>query len=416
MYQYRTLKNGIRVVAEKIDYLKSISIGVWIGNGSRYENESENGISHFIEHMLFKGTQTRDAAQIAHEIDSVGGQIDAFTSREYTCFCTKTLDAHAQIALDILSDMLYNPRLAYDDMLLEKQVIKEEIRMYEDSPEDLVYDLASYAVWGNTPMGRTILGTYESLDKINPNIMREYMNNHYTSANTIISVSGNFDENFFELLEQYFGTRSIKDTPPHLTEAVYQSGKNILKTKDIEQVQLLASFRGIDVMDENVYSLLVFNNIFGSGMSSRLFQNIREQRGLVYSINAGHSAYIGTGVFDISAGMSPESLSEVAYLISEEINRVKRDKLSDDEICKAKEQLKGNYILSSESTGARMQGAGRSLLLGKPIYTHEEVLKKIDTVNSDSVSQIIDRVLDSSTLCVSAVGPVENVDNLFNLR
>ena len=249
MYQYRTLKNGIRVVAEKIDYLKSISIGVWIGNGSRYENESENGISHFIEHMLFKGTQTRDAAQIAHEIDSVGGQIDAFTSREYTCFCTKTLDAHAQIALDILSDMLYNPRLAYDDMLLEKQVIKEEIRMYEDSPEDLVYDLASYAVWGNTPMGRTILGTYESLDKINPNIMREYMNNHYTSANTIISVSGNFDENFFELLEQYFGTRSIKDTPPHLTEAVYQSGKNILKTKDIEQVQLLASFRGIDVMD-----------------------------------------------------------------------------------------------------------------------------------------------------------------------
>ena len=151
-------------------------------------------------------------------------------------------------------------------------------------------------------------------------------------------------------------------------------------------------------------------------MSSRLFQNIREQRGLVYSINAGHSAYIGTGVFDISAGMSPESLSEVAYLISEEINRVKRDKLSDDEICKAKEQLKGNYILSSESTGARMQGAGRSLLLGKPIYTHEEVLKKIDTVNSDSVSQIIDRVLDSSTLCVSAVGPVENVDNLFNLR
>lgn len=415
MYQYRTLKNGIRVVAEKIDYLKSVSIGIWIGNGSRYESESENGISHFIEHMLFKGTAARNAAQIAHEIDSVGGQIDAFTSREYTCFCTKTLDSHTPLALDILSDMLYNPRLSHDDMVLERQVIEEEIRMYEDSPEDLVYDLASYAVWGDTPMGRTILGTSESLNKITPEIMRTYMNNHYTSANTIISVSGNFSEDFFDLLEQYFGSRNIKNTVPYLPDAHYISGRNILKTKDIEQVQLLASFRGIDVMDEDVYSLLVFNNIFGSGMSSRLFQNIREQRGLVYSINAGHSSYIGTGVFDISAGMSPENLSEVASLISNEINRVKRDNLTKDEIQKAKEQLKGNYILSSESTGARMQGAGRSLLLGKPIYTQEEVLKKIDAVDKNSVARIIGRILDSSTICVSAVGPVDNIDNLFVL-
>ena len=180
MYQYKTLSNGIKVVAEKIDYLKSISIGVWVGNGSRYENKEVNGISHFIEHMLFKGTKNRSAAQIAHEIDSVGGQLDAFTSREYTCFYTKTLDSHIPIALEILSDMLYNPSLSPDDMALERQVIKEEIRMYEDSPEDLVYDLSSYAAWGDTPMGRTILGTYESLDSITPDIMRNYMNNHYT--------------------------------------------------------------------------------------------------------------------------------------------------------------------------------------------------------------------------------------------
>ena len=320
MYQYKTLSNGIKVVAEKIDYLKSISIGVWVGNGSRYENKEVNGISHFIEHMLFKGTKNRSAAQIAHEIDSVGGQLDAFTSREYTCFYTKTLDSHIPIALEILSDMLYNPSLSPDDMSLERQVIKEEIRMYEDSPEDLVYDLSSYAAWGDTPMGRTILGTYESLDSITPDIMRNYMNNHYTSANTIISVSGNFDDTFFELLEKYFGTKKMLDTKPYLPDAPYISKNNIVKEKDIEQVQLVATFKGIDVMDESVYSLLVFNNVFGSGMSSRLFQNIREQRGLVYSISAGHSAYINTGVFDISAGMSPESLGEVAHLISKEIN------------------------------------------------------------------------------------------------
>ena len=365
--------------------------------------------------MLFKGTQTRSAAQIAGEIDAVGGQIDAFTSREYTCFCTKTLDTHIPIALDILSDMLYNPRLDADDMALERQVIGEEIRMYADSPEELVYDLSSYAVWGDTPMGRPILGTYESLDGITPDIMRNYMNNHYTSANTIISVSGNFDDSLFDLLEKYFGSRELSDSKPYLPNVPYLSGNNIVRTKDIEQVQLVATFNGIDVMDESVYSLLVFNNVFGCEMSSRLFQNIREQRGLVYSISAGHSAYINTGVFDISAGMSVESLNEVASLISKEINTIKRDKLTKDEVAKAKEQLKGNYILSSESTGARMQGAGRSLLLGKPIYTQEEALKKIDSVNTDSVAEIIDRVLDSSTLCISAVGPVESVENLFDL-
>lgn len=415
MYQYKTLSNGIRVVAEKITYLKSISIGVWIGNGSRYESKNENGISHFIEHMLFKGTQRRSAAQIAGELDSVGGQLDAFTTREYTCFYTRTLDEHIPIALDVLSDMMYNPRLDEKDMALERQVVKEEIRMYEDSPEDLVYDLSSYAVWGDTPMGRTILGTNESLDGITPEIMREYMNNHYTGANTIISVSGNFDENFFNLLEKYFGEKRLLNTVPNLPDAAYLSGRNIVRRKDIEQVQLVLTFRGIDVMDDNVYSLLTFNNIFGSGMSSRLFQNIRERHGLVYSISAGHSAYIGAGTFDISVGTSPKSLCEVASLISKEINTIKRDKLTKEEIERSKEQLKGNYILAGESTGARMQGAGRSLLLGKPIYTQEEILSKIEAVNTDSATEIIDRVLDIRTMCISAVGPVDSVDNLFTL-
>ncbi len=416
MYQYRTLSNGIRVVAEKIDYVKSIAMGVWIGSGSRYEKKEENGISHFLEHMLFKGTENRTAEQIALEFDSIGGQLDAFTTREYTCFYAKTINSHIETALDILSDMIFSSNLSEEDILLERQVIKEEINMYEDSPEDLVYDLASYAVWGDTPMGRTILGTYESLDGITPYLMRDYMNKHYTGVNTIISVSGNFDEKFFELLDMYFGSRNISNNKPTLEDTPYLSGNNIIRSKDIEQVQLVASFKGIDVMDDDVYSLLVFNNVFGCGMSSRLFQNIREQRGLVYSISAGHSAYINTGVFDISAGMSVENLPIVASLISDEVNRIKSDKLTNEELNRAKEQLKGSYILSSESTNARMQGAGRALLIGKPLYTQEEILKKIDNVTMDSVSDMIDRVLDSKTLCISAVGPVNSVDGLFNLK
>ena len=415
MYEYRTLKNGIRVVAERIDYLKSVSIGVWVGNGSRFEKSSENGISHFIEHMLFKGTNSKSAKEIAMAIDNIGGQINAFTAREYTCFYTRTLDTHTSVAMDILSDMLFNSRLDKEDMDLERKVILEEISLYEDSPEDLVYDIASYAVWGDTPIGRPILGTKETLDKITPDIMREYMKNHYTAKNIIISVSGNYADNFFDELERYFGAAPLMDITPDMERAIY-TPKNIVRTKDIEQVQLVTTFNGIDVMDDRVYSLLAFNNIFGSGMSSRLFQNIREREGLVYSINAGHSAYLGAGVFDIGAGMSPENLPRVCELISDEVNRIKREKLSKDEVQVAKEQLKGSYILSYESTGARMQGAGRSMLIDKPIRTQEEILDLIDKVDTDSVSEIIDTVLDTKTVAISAVGPVDTVEGLFSFE
>ncbi|MDY3031615.1 MAG: pitrilysin family protein [Clostridia bacterium] len=414
MFEYKTLSNGIRVVAEKIPYLRSVSLGVWVGSGSRYETEKENGISHFIEHMLFKGTNRRDAARIAAEIDAVGGQINAFTAREYTCFYTKTLDEHIETAADVLSDILFNSRLDERDMELERRVICEEISLYEDSPEDLVYDILYEAVWKGTPMGRSILGTPESLSGITSELMRDYMRRHYTCENTVIAVSGNFDAGLFELLEKYFGAREIEKSTPKPPKAVYKPGK-ALKCKDIEQVQLAISFEGIDIFDETVYSLLAFNNVFGCGMSSRLFQNIREKRGLVYSIGAGHSAYDGTGIFDISAGMSPERLPEVAELIVGEIKRIKSEKLTSAELARAKEQLKGNYILSCESTGARMQSAGRSLLINKPMLTQEEVIKKIEAVTADDAADMIDRIFNSASLSAAAVGPVDNIDGIFDL-
>ncbi len=416
MHKITRLSNGIRVVSEQIPYVRSISIGIWVGNGSRCESVSESGMSHFIEHMLFKGTNKRDAKRIASEIDAVGGQLNAFTTREYTCYYTKTLDEHTEIALDLLSDMLFSSKLDKSAMDLERNVIVEEINMYEDEPEELAADLIMEAAYGGTPLGRPILGTKQSLENINPDNMRAYLNSHYTTQNTVVSISGHFVESLFKMLEKYLANPKMSAKKIDITDCTYRSGNNIVRTKDCEQIQLIAGFESIDVKDEAVYSLLAFNNVFGSGMSSRLFQNIREQRGLAYSVYAYHAAYIGTGMFNICAGMAPDKLNAVCELISDEVNKIKKEKLSKEEITAAKEQLKGNYILSYESIGARMQAAGRNLLLDRPIIPPEEVIDKINRISSESIADIIDRVLDTKTLCVAAVGAVDDVNNLFSFR
>ncbi|MGN1115934.1 MAG: M16 family metallopeptidase [Candidatus Ornithomonoglobus sp.] len=412
MYIEKVLSNGIRVAAERVPYVQSVSVGVWVGNGSRYEKAEENGISHFIEHMVFKGTMSRSARDIALEMDSVGGHLNAYTTREYTCFYAKTLNEYVKTSIDILSDMVFEPKLSKEDMELERRVVVEEIAMYEDSPEDVVYDLFADAVWGGTAMGRPILGTEEVLNTITPDIMREYMRTHYTSKNIVIAVSGSFEDSLFDMLETYFGQRKILDDNVEFEAAAY-NGRNMFVNRDFEQVQLIAGFNGIDVYDDAVYPLLVFNNVFGCGMSSRIFQNIREKYGLVYSIAAGHSAYIGTGTFDISAATSPENAERVAQLIVEEIRKIKADKLTEEEIERSKIQLKGNYILSNESIGARMQAIGRTVLLDRPLRTPEDTIKKIMEVEAGTVSEVIDRVLDVSTLSIAAAGPINGIDGLF---
>lgn len=412
MYIEKVLSNGIRVAAERVPYVSSVSLGVWVGNGSRYETAEENGISHFIEHMVFKGTQNRSAHDIAIEMDSVGGQINAFTTRECTCFYAKTLGEYVDTSIDILSDMVFEPLLSADDMELERRVVLEEIAMYEDSPEDIVYDLFASTVWGDTPMGRTILGTPQTLENITPDIMREYMRTHYTSKNIVLAISGCFDDSIFDKLDEKFGQRSISDSEVVSERVGYTKGSAFIN-RDFEQVQLVAGFNGIDIYDESVYSLLVFNNVFGSGMSSRLFQNIREKRGLVYSVGAGHSAYDGTGTFDISAATTPDNMYEVAQLIVNEVNEIKRTGLTDSEIERAKIQLKGNYLLANENVGARMQAIGRASLLRRKLRTPEEIINKITAVSKDDVEKIISRVLDISTLSVAVAGPIDNIDGLF---
>ncbi len=297
-------------------------------------------------------------------------------------------------------------------MDLETRVVFEQIAMYEDSPEDVVYDLFSEAVWGNTPMGRPILGSEDTLSDITPDIMREYMASHYTKDSIIIAVSGKISDELFIDLEKIFGERKIRTNKVEFCPAHY-TPKKVVRERDFEQIQLVTGFNGIDVYDDGVYALLVFNNIFGSGMSSRLFQNIREKHGLVYSIGAGHSAYMDTGTFDILAATTPENLEAVAELIEQEIKTIKTAPLTDEEINRAKVQLKGNYILSGESVSSRMQAIGRAALLKRPLRSREEILDKINRVDRTDINEIMERILDEKTLSVAAAGPISDISGLF---
>ncbi len=411
MYNIRTLSNGIRVVSEKFDHIKSVSVGVCIGSGSRYEPPQLNGISHYIEHILFKGTKNRSAYRIAWEMDSVGGMINAFTSREQTCFYTQTLNSHINLAIDLLSDMITNSVMSDEFINLERQVILEEINMYDDDPSEVVQDLIVETVWGESSLGKPVLGKADTLANINSDVMRKYMYEHYVTGNVVISVAGNFDDGIFELLEEKFGKADFKCGTINVPSAEYKPSVSV-QTRDIGQVQIVAGFQGIDTKDERMYSMFAVNNIFGSGMSSRLFQNIREKTGLVYSIYSAVNSYIGTGMFSITAGTSTENFPKVCELICDEVKKLKKDKLTSEEVNMVKEQLKGNYILGSESTGSRMLSAGRNLVLGKELLTQEQVLAKIDKITAESVAEVID-LIDTSTLSVAAVGAIDSVDGLF---
>jgi len=414
MFKKITLNNGLRIVYEKIPYVRSVSTGIWIGTGSRSENAANNGISHYIEHMMFKGTTNRSAKEIAESIDNIGGQINAFTGKECTCYYTKTLDDNLDIALDVLADMFFNSRFDKKDMDLERKVILEEIRMYEDSPEELVHDMLSETVWGGDTLGYPILGTEESLNRIDNNIIRDYIARNYTPGNCVISVSGNFDEDrLIALVERYFGGWSTEfDGRRSFKAAQFKREVNI-KEKDTEQIHMCMGFNGLEQGDDRLYTLLAVNNIFGGGMSSRLFQGIREERGLVYSIYSYPSSYKNAGLFTIYAGMNPEHLETVIQLVSKEIKKLKKDHITPDELEKSKAQLKGSFILGLESTSSRMNSIGKSEVLLGYINTPEEILKKIDDINMDQAVEVINTIFDLDNFGFTAVG---NIKKEFDVK
>lgn len=412
MFKRITLDNGVRIVYEKIRHVRSVSLGIWVGTGSRNENKNNNGISHFIEHMLFKGTKERSAKDIAESIDSVGGQLNAFTGKECTCFYVKILDTHLNIAIDLLADMFFNSKFAKRDIEIERKVVMEEIGMYEDSPEDLVHDILSEAAWENNPLGYPILGTSDCLHAIDAGTIKQYMKENYLPQNTVIAIAGSFDEDsFIELIKEKFsGWKAEGSKIKEYENAGFKSGVCI-KEKDTEQVHMCLGFNGIEHGSDDLYALLAINNIFGGGMSSRLFQKIREEKGLVYSIYSYPSSYKNAGLFTIYAGMNPEHIEKVMELINIEIKHLIKSGISEDDLSKSREQLKGSYILGLESTSSRMNSIGKSEIILGRIQSPEEVLKKIDNVSLDKVHEIIETIFKYDKMCFSAVGNIKkNLD------
>ena len=411
MYKKHVLENGLTIIGEEIPYVKSISLGVWINAGSRIEDEEISGVSHFIEHMLFKGTKNRTSKQIASEIDNLGGQINAFTSKECTCYYVKLLNSHIDIGIDVLSDMILNSKFDKEDLDKERSVIIEELKMYEDSPEDLAYDLLTENIYKDDALGMNIIGTEESLKRLNREKLLEYFNKYYVPNNSVISISGNFNFNeIINKIEEKFKNWKKRDVDIDIKKAEFKSCF-LSKNKDTEQVNLALSLEAVPLEnDEEVYALAVINTVLGGSISSRLFQKIREEKGLVYSIYSSQSLYRKCGELGIFASMSNDHLKEVYESIIEEIKTMKKHYLTDIEIKESKEQLKGSYILGLESTSSRMMSIGRSLLLNNKVESKDDILKSIDNVDSEIVKIVIDKIFNLDKLGVCIVG--RNVEEI----
>ena len=387
-------KNGLRIVMENIPGVRSVTIGIWILTGSRNETPKNNGISHFIEHMLFKGTKTRTAQEIAEVFDSIGGQINAFTSKEYTCLYAKVIDNHKELALDVLSDMFFNSTFDEKEIEREKKVIYEEIKMYEDTPDDIVHDLLAQAAFGNHPLAYPILGTEKQLSTFNREMLIDYMEKRSTPDNVVISVAGNTDESFLKKIDERFGSYMGKAEEQEKTIPIFVAESAKLN-KDTEQAHYCLGYQGLSVDDQSIYSLLILNNILGGSMSSRLFQDVREKQGLAYSVYSYHLSYLDHGLLTIYAGTGNDQLEKLKQTIDLTIDELVTNGVTDKELHNSKEQLKGNLILGLESTNSRMSRNGRNELLLKRHRTLDEIIREIDKVSHSSIQKIIEEVFQT---------------------
>jgi len=398
-----TCQNGVRIVLENIPTVRSVALGVWIGTGSRKEDEKNNGVSHFLEHMFFKGTKTRNAREIAESFDSIGGQVNAFTSKEYTCYYAKVLDTHADMALEVLADMYFNSVFDEEELKKEKNVVLEEIKMYDDTPDDIVHDLLSKAVFENHPLGYPILGTEGTLSTFTGDTLREYMFEHYTPENTVISIAGNIEESFISEVEKYFGSYEAGKNELEIVKPSFHAN-NLSRKKETEQAHLCLGFNGLQVGHDKMYSLVALNNILGGSMSSRLFQDVREQKGLAYSVFSYHSAFQDNGIVTIYAGTGAKQLDELYETIQTTLATLKREGITEKELLNSKEQLKGSLMLSLESTNSRMSRNGKNeLLLGKH-RSLDDIIAEIDRVTKEDVDFMANQIF-TDTFSISLISP-----------
>ncbi|MEW5692539.1 MAG: pitrilysin family protein [Candidatus Hydrogenedentota bacterium] len=412
-YRKLVLPNGIRVVMEPDKNVCSIALGVLIAVGSKYERKEDNGISHFIEHLLFKGTKKRSTSEIAISIDQIGGQIDGGTSREYTHLEIKALSNHLEFVIDLLSDMVFNPRLDIKDIVNEKSVILEEIKMYEDTPDEFIQDMIVNEMWKDYPLGQPIIGTRETVSGFNRERVENFINSKYLPSNIIISCCGNFEiQRFIKLVSKYFNTkkdkREMSKWEIKLKNPLY-GVKHI--ERDLNQVHCCMGFNGLSRVDNDRYVLQIINTILGSSMSSRLFQEVREKQGLVYSIYSYPVLCMETGLFIVYFATTKSNLNKAYNTVLREINNLKTSKISKDELQKAKEHLKGNILLSFEGTKSRMSILGRWELYYGRYFTVKEMTNEIDKITVEDVLRVARRLFkkDKSmtlTLGEAVVKPV----------
>lgn len=405
----RELKNGVRVAMERMEHVRSVSIGIWVNTGSVREGDDEGGASHFIEHMAFKGTPTRTAEQIAAEMDAIGGSLNAFTSKECTCFYAKVLDEHLPIAVDLLSDITFHSTFEAEELEREKRVIVEEILMTEDTPEDLTAERANALFFQQDPLARPILGTRESVTAFDRERLLSYRTAHYTPRNTVVACAGHFEEEtLLKLLEDKLDLAASDLAAAPLRQAYPGGARAECMQKDIEQVHLTLMFPGFARDAAGQYPLAILSNIIGGSMSSRLFQSIREQRGLAYSVYSYPVFYASTGTFALYAGTGEAQAVEVVKLMREELARLRSDGVTPEEFDRCKAQLKGSYLLGLEGSGARMNVIGKVALLQNREYREEDTLNRIACVTIKDVEDMIPTVLDESQMCASFVGRVEH--------
>ncbi|TDF98178.1 M16 family metallopeptidase [Paenibacillus piri] len=406
-----TLNNGLRVIVEPIPTCRSVSFGIWVKTGSRNESKDINGISHFIEHMLFKGTDQYSAKDIAELFDGIGGNVNAFTSKEYTCYYAKVLDEHLPIAVEALADMFFRSTFDPAELEKEKNVIFEEISMYEDTPDDMVHDLIAKAAFEDHSLGYTIIGTEQNLSAMNANALRQYMKEQYSVDHTVIAIAGNVDDSIIELMEHHFGGFQNKGSE-HSFSAPPFAGNLEYHQKKTEQNHICISLPGLSAKDDRLYAMVLLNNAIGGGMSSRLFQEIREKRGMAYSVYSYHTSYQDGGMFTIYTGTAPKQTADVLKVTMEMMHELKTEGLSESELKKGKEQMKGSLILSLESTSSRMNRLGKNeLMLGRH-YSLDEIIERIERVQLEHIRELTNEML-SSPFAMAMVGQKDDVIDGF---
>ena len=404
------LPNGLLVLSEEMRHIRSVSIGVWMKTGSRDEAPESNGISHFVEHMVFKGTTTRSAQDIARQVDSIGGNMDAFTGKETICFNIKVLDEHLPIALDIVSDLVLNPIFTPKDIVREKGVILEEIKMVEDNPDYLVHEIFTQNFWKDHPLGKPILGTKETVRSFEQEKLFDFYRQRFAPNNMIISAAGNLNHrNFVDLIHERFAAlarvpNGFHQPAPAVTPRIITRNK-----KSLEQVQLCLGVPSHPICYEKRYVSYVLNTVLGGGMSSRLFQKIREEQGLAYAIYSDLNPYRDTGCMTVGAGTSLESTTKVVDSVLAEFREMKSEPIPAEELRRAKDQLKGSLMLSLESSTSRMSNLARQQMYFERFFTMDETIEQIESVTADEVSQMARELFRPDQIAITVLG---NLDGL----